>query len=53
MKERNKSLRKSNNDQEVKNKIAEIKNNLKSFTKSHSRSTSEQVRPLSGIKKYH
>lgn len=53
MKERNKSLRKSNNDQEVKNKIAEIKNNFKSFTKSHSRSTSEQVRPLSGIKKYH
>ena len=52
MKERNRSLRKSINDNEVgKHKIGESKYNVKINSRSHSRSTSDQVRPLSGIRK--
>ena len=52
MKERNRSMRKSINDNEVgKHKASESKHNIKMNSRSHSRSTSDQVRPLSGLRK--
>ena len=52
MKERNRSLRKSvNGNESGKQRIIESKNNIKLNSRSHSRSTSDQVRPLSGIRR--
>lgn len=50
MKERNRSTKKSINDSEIsKVRATDIRN--KAFSRSHSRSTSDQVRPLSGLRK--
>jgi hypothetical protein len=52
MKERNRSLRKSVAEHETsKIKANELKNSVKSLAKVHGRSTSEQMRPLSGLRK--
>ena len=52
MKERKQSLRKSINESDsVKHKIVDSKNSIKLKSRSHSRSSSDQARPFSGLKK--